>query len=138
MNEFSLHELQKCAEREVALREKVYAKQGWTDKRDRELRMMRAIAAHFEVQAQLGATGDHPHGKLDETDEGGINIAIGSEPDGKTVRIMFGKKVAWIGLPQEQAVQFAMTILKHARMTGVLVMEGGDNAGDSGRSSQGH
>jgi hypothetical protein len=86
----------------------------------------------------LGQTGDFPHGKLDDTDEGGLNIAIGSEPDGKNVVIRFGKKVAWIALPQEQAVQFAMTILRHARMHGVIVMDGESNAPDTGRSGQGH
>jgi hypothetical protein len=86
----------------------------------------------------LGPTGDFPHGKLNPDDEGGLNIAIGSDADGKNVVIRFGKEVAWIALPQEQAVQFAMTILRHARMHGVIVMDGENDAPDTGRSGQGH
>jgi hypothetical protein len=48
LSEFTFRELQKCAERETALRLRVYAKQPWTENRERETRMMTAIAAHFK------------------------------------------------------------------------------------------
>lgn len=41
---FTLHDLYKCAEREVALRRNVYAKRGWTAVRAREIAMMIKIA----------------------------------------------------------------------------------------------
>lgn len=88
---------------------------------------------------KLGPTGDFPSGKLDADDEGGINIAIGSQigPSGKiVVRIEFGKPIAWLGLPQEQAVQFAISVIKHARFAGSIIIGDGD-AEDLGRRGQG-
>ena len=61
---------------------------------------------------KLGPTGDFPQGKLNETDEGALNIAIGQE-DG-VVRIHFGTPTAWVGLPPDQALAFASIIVKHA------------------------
>lgn len=69
---------------------------------------------------KLGATGDFPAGKLNETDEGAINIAVGVHPVGNTLIIDFGKPVVWIGMPKQQAIEFANNILDKAkRMTGV-------------------
>jgi hypothetical protein len=45
---FTNRQLQKCAEREVALRKAVYAKRGMTLGRLAEIEMMEAIAAHFK------------------------------------------------------------------------------------------
>lgn len=64
-----------------------------------------------------GPTGDFPHGKLYADDEGGINVAISSHiaPDGsQMVRFDFGKPVAWLSLPREEALAFASLIVKHA------------------------
>lgn len=85
-----------------------------------------------------GPTGDYPHGKLYEDDEGGINVALSNHeaPDGTLmVRFDFGKAVKWLSLPREQAVAFASLILKHA---GVAIEIGviGD-AEDLGRRGQG-
>jgi hypothetical protein len=59
-----------------------------------------------------GPTGDFPLGKLNEHDEGGLNIAMG--PDNGCVRIEFGMPTAWIALPPDQALAFASLIVKHA------------------------
>jgi hypothetical protein len=70
---------------------------------------------------QAGPTGDFPHGKLDDDDEGGINVALSHHdaPDGtKMVRFDFAKPVAWLSLPRAHAVAFACLILKH---TGIEV-----------------
>ena len=56
-------------------------------------------------QAGLGATGSHPQGKLDGSDEGEIKIAV-AVVDGKVV-INFGKPVAWVGFDAKQARQIA-------------------------------
>lgn len=61
---------------------------------------------------KLGPTGDFPRGKLNETDEGGLQLAIGKEKD--TVRIDFGKPVVWFALPADQALAFASLVVKHA------------------------
>jgi hypothetical protein len=93
------------------------------------------------VACKLGATGDFPHGKLSNDDEGGINVALSGHlaPDGTPmVRLNFGQPVAWLSLPRDQAIQFAMAILKHAGLRGMIVIgEGGDDAEDSRRRGQG-
>ncbi|HEY1888465.1 MAG TPA: hypothetical protein VGG86_20850 [Roseiarcus sp.] len=61
---------------------------------------------------KIGSTDDFPRGKLNPDDEGGLNIAIGSEVD--CVRIDFGEPIAWIALPPDQALAFASLIVKHA------------------------
>jgi len=43
----------------------------------------------------IGATGEHPQGKLTPHDEGGIQFAIGVK-DGKVV-LDFGQPVVWVG-----------------------------------------
>ncbi len=133
---FTNLELEKCAAREAAMRKNVFAKRGIGPKEEREIAMMEAIATHF--QTLPGPTGGYPHGKLNSDDEGGINVALSSRmaPDGtRMVQFNFGKPVAWLSLPREQAVAFASLILKHA---GVAIEIGviGD-AEDSGRRGQG-
>lgn len=60
----------------------------------------------------LGATGDFPRGKLNADDEGGLRLAIGVKD--KTVMIVFGKEVAWLGLGKQEALDFAETIRTRA------------------------
>ena len=50
----------------------------------------------------LGPTGEFPQGQLNDQDEGGLNIAIGSTGAG-TVMLDFGTPVAWIGLDPDTA-----------------------------------
>jgi hypothetical protein len=75
---------------------------------DRALREVRALVSG----EPLGGVGTASHGQLDETDEGDLRLMVSSD-DGN-VRIDFGKHVAWLGFPKDQAVDFAMLILKHA------------------------
>ena len=63
---------------------------------------------------KLGATGGFPHGKLNETDEGALQFAVGEE-DGNVV-IRFGGTVSWLGMPPEQAVAFAEVLITKARL----------------------
>lgn len=52
MGTFDFRKLQKCAEREAAMRKNVYPKKGpITLKRMEEIEMMDAIAAHFKALA---------------------------------------------------------------------------------------
>ena len=66
--------------------------------------------------ARSGATDDYPNGKLSDDDEGGLMLLI-SEFMG-TVRIDFGKEVAWFALPPEQAKEFADLIIQRAEEIG--------------------
>lgn len=69
-----------------------------------------------------GATGKFPYGKLDETDEGELNVAFARD-DAGNLRINFGKPVAWIAMPHQVAVGFAMMILKHCGVRALVLDE---------------
>ena len=56
---------------------------------------------------------NYPYGKLNKDDEGAATIAIHQE--GNTVRIDFGKPVAWLALPPDQAMGLAALLVKHAQ-----------------------
>jgi len=64
----------------------------------------------------LGPTGKFPEGKLTETDEGEIKIAIGNK-NGKVI-IDFGSPVTWIGFTPEQAEEIANILKKNADEAG--------------------
>lgn len=61
----------------------------------------------------LGATGEHPQGKLAPHDEGGLRYAVGVM-DGKVV-LDFGKSVRSLGMDPDQAEQLAKTLRKKAK-----------------------
>lgn len=60
----------------------------------------------------LGATGDFPRGKLNGDDEGGLRLAIGVKD--RTVMIVFGKEIAWLGLGKTEALALADSIRQRA------------------------
>ena len=55
---------------------------------------------------------DCPEGKLEESDEGAIQIAVSRQ--GGIVRLDFGCTVAWLGLPPKEAADLAILLLMHA------------------------
>lgn len=61
-------------------------------------------------EPQLGATGDYPAGKLNEHDEGAIQIAVGMQK-GKVV-VDFGTPVKWIAMDPKMARQLAESLRK--------------------------
>ena len=65
-----------------------------------------------KTRRALGATGDFPRGKLNADDEGALRLAVGVKD--KTVMIVFGKEVAWLGLDKAQALAFAESIRQRA------------------------
>ena len=71
----------------------------------------------------LGATGRFPEGKITPDDEGELRFAVSQLSDGQ-IHIDFGKPVAWLTLPREVAIEFAMTLLKNAGATVTMVEEG--------------
>jgi hypothetical protein len=62
----------------------------------------------------LGPTGEFPDGKLDETDEGELQIGI-THREGQVI-LAFGKSIAWLGFPPAQARAMAAAFLQHADM----------------------
>ena len=58
-----------------------------------------------------GATGKFPQGKLNDEDEGELRTIIRTE--GKNIIIEFGKPVAWLALPKEDAIALGMALIKH-------------------------
>lgn len=63
---------------------------------------------------QLGATGEFPEGRISETDEGGLKMAIFKTKDKANLIIEFGTPVQWLGMPVDEAKAFALAILKKA------------------------
>jgi hypothetical protein len=61
MPNFTFRQLQKCAEREVALRFNVFHKRGMTPERKEEIAKMAAIAAHFKDLADGDDERKSPH-----------------------------------------------------------------------------
>lgn len=62
---------------------------------------------------ELGPTGEFPHGKIHESDEGELSIAVGHTPDGK-VLMDFGVPTPWLGMEPDQAKEIAKALLHHA------------------------
>lgn len=63
----------------------------------------------------LGPTGTFPRGKLNEDDEGGLQLAVASDKSSKTVIVDFGKPVVWIGLGPEEALALAAMLERRAK-----------------------
>ena len=61
---------------------------------------------------KLGATGAFPDGKLNQTDEGELRMAVSSTNG--LVRIDFGKPTAWVAFSANQAKELAALLLRHA------------------------
>lgn len=66
------------------------------------------------TEIKLGATGEFPKGKLCDTDEGGINVAIGTNKDNNRIIIVFGEPTSWIGMTKKEAVKLANDLLKRS------------------------
>lgn len=72
---------------------------------------------------KMGATGDYPEGSqnaIDESDEGGLRMGIAVHPKGRVV-MNFGKSVAWVAMPPEQALALAETLTKGANEALALI-----------------
>lgn len=63
---------------------------------------------------KLGATGRFPRGKAGDTDEGELRFAIAADHSEGIVRVEFGKPVAWLGLPVNEARALAKLLLEKA------------------------
>jgi hypothetical protein len=63
---------------------------------------------------KIGATGKYPLGKVSHDDEGELKIAMAADHENQVVRIEFGKEIAWLALPRDQALQLAEMIRSKA------------------------
>ena len=61
-----------------------------------------------------GPTGNFPYGRLNDEDEGELQIALGADRASETVWLDFGKPVAWIGMRPEQAEAIAAKMVAAA------------------------
>jgi hypothetical protein len=61
----------------------------------------------------FGPTGGFPRGKMNEDDEGGLQIGVAVDSAGRVV-INFGTEVKWIALEREYVVHFATILLRRA------------------------
>lgn len=61
-----------------------------------------------------GPTGKFPDGKLDETNEGELEVHMAADLDQNVVLINFGKPIAWLGLPRGMALSMAESLREHA------------------------
>lgn len=59
---------------------------------------------------KLGATGNYPQGKLNDADEGEIQVAIAADTKEGKVLINFGTPVSWIGFDFGQAIAIANSL----------------------------
>jgi hypothetical protein len=59
----------------------------------------------------IGPTGTFSHGKINDDDEGDLNVGVAYDPINGVVVINFGKPTAWIGLPPHNARDFANMIV---------------------------
>lgn len=64
-------------------------------------------------EKKLGATGEFPQGKIHETDEGEIRMAIAVED--KKVIIAFGKSTSWVGMDKYQAIHLGECLIEKAK-----------------------
>ena len=64
--------------------------------------------------AKMGATGQHPYGKLNRTDEGELAVALAVDKRNGVIKLEFGKPVAWLALPSTHARQLAKVLLESA------------------------
>lgn len=61
---------------------------------------------------KLGETGEFPRGKLNEHDEGGLQVAIFTQD--KTVQLHFGKSIKWVGLDADTARKLGQSLIDKA------------------------
>ncbi len=61
---------------------------------------------------KLGATGQHPEGKMNMHDEGALQFGVSN--DGSHVILNFGTPVAWLGMGPGDARELAKTLIRHA------------------------
>lgn len=65
-------------------------------------------------ELKLGATGRYPRGPADADDEGELRMAMAADHQQGIIRLVFGKPVAWLGLPSSEARAMAAMLIEKA------------------------
>ena len=73
---------------------------------------------HHGDDANVGATGEFPEGKLNQNDEGEIRFGVAADREHNKIILNFGKPVAWIGMSPGQAIALADLLRSKARFVG--------------------
>lgn len=64
-------------------------------------------------EANLGATGEYPHGTTGPDDQGELKVAVYIKD--RRLFINFGKSLSWVSLTKGQVVEFANGLLRKAK-----------------------
>ena len=64
------------------------------------------------MKTRIGATGNYPRGKLDDTDEGELTMAVTRTND--VIYVDFGKSIEWFAMSPEEAIGLAQLLMQHA------------------------
>lgn len=67
-----------------------------------------------DMDEKPGPTGDYPNGKLNEQDEGGLNIQVGTDAGRRVVLMDFGVPTPWIGMTPKDAMKVADMLREQA------------------------
>ena len=62
----------------------------------------------------FGKLGTFPQGKIDETDEGALQLGVATDAKRGVVVVNFRTPVTWMGLPRKEALEFAALLVQHA------------------------
>ena len=63
---------------------------------------------------KLGPTGVFPHGKLNEDDEGALNVGISVDTVSQTLILQFGKPISWLGLDKATTLRLVDLLISRA------------------------
>lgn len=68
-----------------------------------------------DIPKDIGATGKFPDGKIDETDEGELALAVGYDPKDGMVKVEFGKPVAWLAMRPSDAIALGQSLIRNGQ-----------------------
>lgn len=75
----------------------------------------RELLERYKKQVNGEAERSYSNGRKGANDDGDLAFVIASDRDEQIVKIDFGKPVAFIGMPPQQAVELAQMLIRHAR-----------------------
>jgi len=79
-----------------------------------EIRRQKELMAMFANQVAGKAQRKWPEGRIAAEDDGELAIIIAADPVKNVVQFEFGKPVAWLAMPPEQAKQLGELMIRRA------------------------
>lgn len=73
------------------------------------------LLKRFQAEREGKSQREFPEGRLSGDDDGSITFKIGADADKGVVAIEYSKPVGWVAMSPQQAVEFAQSLIKHAR-----------------------